>query len=65
MRTAGNVMRSIGSSGGEKSFQLLYDTMYPDDKKSGYLRLREKIGEELVDRYFGVYGGEELTNNYL
>ena len=49
----------------QKSFQLLYDTMYPDDKKSGYLRLREKIGEELVDRYFGVYGGEELTNNYL
>ncbi len=47
---------------GAKTYQLLYDEMHPRDKKSGYEKLREKVGSDFVDQYFGVYGGEDSNN---
>ncbi len=47
---------------GAKTYQLLYDEMHPNDKKSGYEKLRKKVGDDFVDQYFGVLGKEAKIN---
>lgn len=35
---------------GEKSYQMLYNLMYPDDQDNGYERLQKILGKTLFER---------------